>query len=88
MSSNLETSVRILLAIVGFVGAVIAPWWVPLACIVLLCLRFAAWEALAIGLFMDLLYLPHGAHFSVPLYTLFAIAAVWLMQPMRAQFLL
>jgi hypothetical protein len=87
MSSQAEIFVRILIAIAGFWGAIVAPAWIPAACIVLLALRFPAWEALLIGFVVDLLWLPGGG-FHFPLFTIFAIVVVWLMEPIRNQFLI
>jgi hypothetical protein len=88
MSYRLETSVRVLVALCGFCGAVFAPWWVPLVCMVLLSLRYAAWEVPLIGLCMDLLWLPGTGHMMLPVFTLFGVALVWLLAPLRQQFLL
>jgi hypothetical protein len=89
MSSRSETFVRIFLAAAGLVGSFFAPWWVPAACIVLLALRFCAWEALLIGLFMDLLWLPSGSLLHpFPYFTVCSVLLVWLLEPLRSQFLL
>ncbi len=67
-------------------GAFFAPWWIPLACIAALALRYPAWEALFIGLLMDLLWLP-GQGFEVPFFLIASIALVWMCAPLRNQFL-
>jgi hypothetical protein len=54
---------------------------------VLLSLRFAAWEVPLIGLYMDFLWLP-GGHFMMPYFLIFGIAVVWLASPLRRQLLL
>lgn len=79
--------VRCALALTGFVAAVVATPWVVLIVMGLLALRWRAWEVLAIGLWMDLLWLP-GIFFShLPLFTLAAIALVWGFEPLRREFL-
>jgi hypothetical protein len=75
---------RVIVAVIGFLGAIFWPWWIPAICIVLLSLRFRAWEAIALGVFMDLLWLPAGGW---PLFTLGAIAVVWIFEPLRSEFL-
>lgn len=80
--------VRVALVAVGFVGALTAPPWVPLAAIVLLALRFEAWEAVLLGLFADLAWLPgHVSMHHFPLMTLAAILVVWGCAPIRRELL-
>jgi hypothetical protein len=82
--------VRIALALVGAFGALFLAWWVPLICMILLSLRWAAWEVLMIGLFMDFLWLPGSGSggFHLPFFTIGGIALVWMCAPLRAQFLM
>jgi hypothetical protein len=87
MSSPLEKYVRIALALIGIIGALFAPWWLAVTCMVLLSLRFPAWEVPFIGLTIDLLWLP-GDGFHIPVFTLLGILLVWLASPLRRQFLL
>lgn len=85
--SSLPTiSLRTGVALTGAVGALFAPWWVPVICMVFLAFRYPAWEVPALGLLIDLMWLP-GEGFSVPLFTIGAIAIVWLFAPLRSQFL-
>lgn len=81
-------SLRIAIAAVGFLGAVFAPPWVTLACIILLSLRYRAWEVIMLGLVTDLFWLPGGpsAH-MFPLFTIIALIIVWGLEPLRLQFL-
>jgi hypothetical protein len=88
MSYHLETPVRLILALAGFFGVLFAPWWVPLVCMILLSLRYAAWEVPIIGLCMDLVWLPSGGHFAIPVFTLLGIIIVWSASPLRRQLLL
>lgn len=76
--------IRFILAAAGFVSACIGPWWFALVCAGLLSLRFAAWEAIVIGALIDLLWLPPGA---LPWCTISMIVFVWLLAPVRAEFL-
>lgn len=79
---------RIILAFIGFIGVIFLPPWVPLVCIVLLALRFRAWEAILIGAFMDFAWLPSGTLIhSLPLFSIAALLIVWGFEPLRAQFL-
>src|SRR6185295_13300338 len=67
MSNRLENSVRIFVAALGFVGAMFISPWVPIVYIVLLALRFRAWEAVVLGAFVDFLWLPGSALSHMPL---------------------
>ena len=78
---------RILLAGLGFLGVIMFPPWVALVSIVLLSARYRAWEAILIGLFADLAWLPSVSIHSLPLFTMVAILIVWGFEPLRAQFL-
>jgi len=80
-------SIRILVALIGFIGALVAPAWLPMLCIVLLALRFSAVEAIALGFFMDMLWLPAGFPHALPLYTMASIIIVWGLEPLRLEFL-
>ena len=78
------TTLRIVLAVLGVLLALIGPWWAALACIVILSIRFDAWEVVAIGLLVDFLWLPPS---TVPWFSLCALSIVWLLAPVRAEFL-
>ena len=86
MSSLPAISIRGSVALAGVVGAFFAPWWVPVLCMLFLALRYPAWEVLFIGLLIDLMWLP-ATGFSVPFFLMGAIALVWLLAPLRSQFL-
>jgi hypothetical protein len=76
---------RIALAVLGFLSA-IAGWPLLTALIIIvLSLRYRAYEALCIGLVTDFLWQPAGAH--LPLFTLGAIILVWVLEPVRAEFM-
>ena len=80
---------RHVLAIIGFVGSLVLAPWVPIACIILLAVRYRAWEAILLGAFIDLLWLPTGIGWhTLPSFTIAAIVIVWGFEPLRAQFLI
>ncbi|HTR19057.1 MAG TPA: hypothetical protein VMH91_03745 [Candidatus Paceibacterota bacterium] len=82
------TYLRIAIGVVGFLGAIWLPWFIPAACIFLLALRFRAWEAIVIGVFMDLLWLsPDSLFHGLPVFTIGAIVVVWAFEPLRSEFL-
>lgn len=80
-------NLRLTLGILGFLAALIAPPWVPMLFIVLLALRFRAIEAIAIGFFVDMLWLPAGFPHALPLYTIASIIIVWGLEPLRLEFM-
>jgi hypothetical protein len=53
----------------------------------ILAVRFRAWEVLAVGALVDLLWLPAGLT-PLPLFTLAALILVWGLEPLRNEFLL
>lgn len=82
------TIIRVCIAIVGFIGAIFLPWWIPVICIFALSLRWPAWEAIILGVFMDMLWLsPGGGWHGLPLFTIYAIVVVWVFEPIRSEFL-
>jgi hypothetical protein len=85
LSMSAENSVRILLSLLGVFGAIFGPAWLPVVPMVLLSIRFRAWEVIALGLFVDLLWLP-GLHF--PIFLALSIALVWAFEPLRKELLL
>jgi hypothetical protein len=79
---------RIALDTIGLIGAVALPFWVPLASILILSLRWRAWEVIVIGFLMDLLWVPPGSFFHLRyLFTTVAIVTVWALEPLRKEFL-
>jgi hypothetical protein len=83
----LKNSARLIIAIVGVVGVFFAPPYVPLLCMLLLCLRFRAWEALCIGLLADMVWLPEASFGAIPFFTLAGVLLVWGLEPLRLQLL-
>src|SRR3989344_6998103 len=85
LSSN---KLRAALFVLGILGAIFAPPWIPLIVMGLLALRFRAPEVLVIGVFVDFMWLPFGSiNVAIPLFTLAAIVLVWSLEPLRSQFL-
>jgi len=82
------SALRIAIAALGFLGAIFFPPWIPVICIILLSLRFRAWEAIFIGLLVDLLWrAPEAGWQIVPFFTIGAIIIVWALEPLRREFL-
>ncbi len=79
-------SLRVLVATIGLLGVLFLPWWVPVVCAVVLALRYAAFEVVVMGLFMDMLWFADGLG-VFPLCTLGAVLLVWLLTPLREQWL-
>jgi hypothetical protein len=72
----------------GFFSVIFLSPLFALMAVVLLSLRYRAWEVLFIGLLMDLLWLPSGSFlYAVPISTILAATIVWLLEPLREQLL-
>lgn len=84
---SFATSLRIVLGVIGLWGALFAPPWVPIFCIVALALRWSAPECVLLGLLIDLLWLPTMMPDSLPLFTIASIVVVWGLDPLRHEFL-
>ena len=78
---------RFTLAILGFLCAIFLWPWMTLACMVMLSARYYAWEVLLMGLFIDLVWVPTGIPFHLPLFTLMGILLVWGFEPLRREFI-
>lgn len=89
MSFLFRNKSRIALFLLGVLGAIFAPSWVPLLAMGLLAFRYRATEVFAIGIFMDFLWLPVGGFFGpLPLFTIAALVLVWGLEPLRREFLI
>ena len=77
---------RIVLAFIGFVSVFFAPAWVPLIVVFLLSVRYPAWEAVLIGVCLDVMWLPVSPFF-LPIATSIAIVIVWACEPLRRELL-
>ena len=79
---------RIAIAFFGFISIFTLPPWIPFLCIILLALRYSAWEAIILGALVDLVWLPSGTSIHLlPLFTIGALIIVWGLEPIRARFL-
>ncbi len=85
--SSRSNLTRLALIAIGFIGALTGPFWLPLLSIFFLAIRWSAWEAILLGAFVDLMWLPHAAH-AIPLYTIAAVLLVWGLEPLRQKFLI
>lgn len=79
---------RVIIVAIGFFSAFAGSPWITAICILALAIRYASWEAMLIGLTMDMLWLPADISLAAfPYFTIGAICAVWLFEPLRSQFL-
>lgn len=77
---------RTLLAI-GMYVSIFFSWWMGALCALALALRYRAWEVILFGVCVDVVWAPHDMLYGLPAATLAAIALVWLLEPLRRQFL-
>jgi hypothetical protein len=75
------------LALIGCASVFVTPAWVPLIFALLLSLRFPAWEAILIGMLIDIMWLSGDAPIFLPLGTLTTIIIVWACEPLRRELL-
>ncbi|MBI2610492.1 hypothetical protein HYW60_00970 [Candidatus Kaiserbacteria bacterium] len=89
MSYRVSNNIRVLLSALGFVGAIALPPWVPLLVMAMLSLRFAAWEVIAIGFLVDMIWFSPagGIVASLPIFTLLGLMLAWGLEPLRSEFL-
>lgn len=78
---------RVFISIVGFLSALFGVPWLTALCILMLAVRYPAWEVIVLGLCVDFLWLPSASAFAVPYFTIGSLALVWLLEPLRMQFL-
>ena len=79
---------RVILSLFGF-GSILflSPIFV-FAVVILLSIRYPAWEVIFMGLAMDFMWSPGGSLFlMIPFATLFAIFIVWALEPLRSELL-
>lgn len=64
------------------------PVWVSLVGAALLTFRWRAWEVVAYGVFVDLLYLPVGGLLHIPgIATIVMLGLLWGLEPLRRSWL-
>lgn len=78
---------RTLLGLAAFLSTLFLPVWFALVFMMLLTLRWRAWEVLMLGLWIDFLWLPAGFFSPIPLYTLIALALFVMFEPLRRELL-
>ena len=66
--------------------------WVPALCVLFLALRYRAWEAIVLGLLLDLTWQPFpavagGFFHLIPIFTISSVLVIWALEPLRSQFL-
>jgi hypothetical protein len=79
---------RLFFTLAGLVSVFTFSWWMTMFFVVALAVPYRAWEAIVIGMLLDLVWLPSGAlvH-QLPLCTLASIIIVWVLEPLRSEFL-
>jgi hypothetical protein len=66
----------------------VLPWWLTLGIALILAIRFAAWEIVPVGMYMDFIALPVEHALIFPYATLAAIFLVIALEPLRRQLLI
>jgi hypothetical protein len=72
--------VRTVLTCAGLVGGLAVSPYAAAVAMVILALCWQAYEVLALGLVLDMFWLPPG---HIPLFTMGAVALLWLFEPLR-----
>lgn len=83
--------IRLCVAILLFASVLFAPPFITAIFAFALAVRWRAWEVIAAGILMDLLWLPYSVGFSLdhlPAATLISIVLVFGLEPLRRQLLL
>ena len=76
--------IRTTLSILAFVSALFLPVWVTCILALVLIAVYQAPEVIVLGVVIDLLYMPPGGVFFIPMpATLGAIALIWIMIPIH-----
>ncbi len=80
--------IRLTLALVGFMSVFFFSPIIVFVVIILLSLRYRAWEAPFMGLLIDFMWLPGGSMMMhIPFATLLALFIVWALEPLRSELL-
>lgn len=80
---------RAFVAGISFASVLFASPWVPIVGAGILAVRFRAWEILILGALIDLLYVPPGGFFGIPIpATLVAFILLLGLEPFRKKLLL
>jgi hypothetical protein len=78
---------RILVVLIGLVCITLFPWWINGLCMILMVVRYRAWEVLIFASAMDVLYAAPSSHIFFPWCTAGALALLWVCEPLRRHFL-
>ncbi len=85
-------NLRVVLGALCGLSVVFAPWWIPLIIAILLNLRFRAWETVAAGIFMDLIWMPYYPSFTaintLPFATILSMGLLLVLEPVRRRLLI
>ena len=74
---------------ISFASVLFAPPWVPIIGVGILALRFRAWEILFLGAMIDIIYVPPGGIYGVPIpATLIALVLLSGLEPFRKKLLI
>ncbi len=79
-------SSRVLFAVTMFLSSLFV-WWLGVIIAVLLSVRYRAWEVVIFGALLDVLWLPKGTLYGIPVATCAALVIVWAFEPLRRQFM-
>lgn len=80
-----EAKIRTGIFIAGILSALYCPWWLTLSLIILVLLRFRAWEVLVLAACVDLVYMPATLHW--PFFLIASIGIAWALEPLRSALL-
>jgi hypothetical protein len=80
--------IRVIVGLFGFTSIFfLSPIFVFLA-VIILSVRYRAWEALFMGLILDFMWSPGGSMMMlIPFATLLSIFIVWALEPLRSELL-
>lgn len=79
---------RLAVAFLGFISIFFLPPFFVFLAIIVLSVRYRAWEVLFMGLLMDFMWTPGGSFMMIfPFATSLAIFIVWALEPLRSELL-
>ena len=86
MTIKTSILIRIPLDLLGAWAVLFGYPWLVLIVMTFLALRFRAWEVLALGVSMDLLFLPEKFLYDpLPLFTFAGMLLLWGLEPLRKE---
>ena len=79
---------RLTLDFLGILSVLFLPAWVAIVIMAILSARYRAYEVLFLGLIMDFMWAPAAfSYATLPWFTLTAILFVWILEPLRSEFM-